>query len=151
MVDQTSVAGNGSRAGSVVSNIADLSSDVATLVELQARLAAIELKDNTRRASAPAAWMAVASSLLLASLPVVLIGASELLATALNLTQRGWAYLIVAAAASVIGVVVAVLAWRRLVSGFDGFRRSREELTRNIAWIRTVLVYSGRPAPRSRR
>ncbi|MHC5539720.1 phage holin family protein, partial [Singulisphaera rosea] len=46
--------------------------------------------------------------------------------------------------------VAAVFATLRFTRSFESFRRSREEFTRNLSWIRTVLVYSGRAAPRRR-
>jgi len=48
------------------------------------------------------------------------------------------------------GVVLTVCALR-IPDALSGFRRSREELQRNIAWVRTVLVHSGRSMPRRSR
>jgi putative superfamily III holin-X len=156
MADQTSVSGNGSRFGStpaasVVSNLADFGSDVATLAELQARLLALELKQTSQKAMVPVGLLAGAVALLLACLPVALIGASELLASAMQLSYRGWAYLIVAGIALVIGLGIAWAASTRLGKLPQGLNASKEELSRNIAWIRTVVLHSGRPAPRGRR
>jgi hypothetical protein len=155
MADQASISrGNGVRFGSapvagMVGSIADLGGDIANLAELQAKLAALDLKECTGKAMIPVGALAGGLALCLASLPVALIGASELLATAMHLTERGWAYLIVAAIALVVALAVAAVAALRLRKSLDSFQRSREELARNIAWIRTVLLYSGRGTSRS--
>jgi Putative Actinobacterial Holin-X, holin superfamily III len=65
--------------------------------------------------------------------------------------ERHWALLLTAGVAIVLAVVVGVLAVPRLRKSFESFQRSREELARNVAWIKTVLTYSGRSAPSQRR
>ena len=60
----------------------------------------------------------------------------------------GWAYLIVAAVAMVLGALLALLLWGAFSRSFASFNRSREELARNVAWIKTVLTYSGRAPSR---
>jgi uncharacterized membrane protein YqjE len=155
MADQASVSGNGARSAEapiegVVGNIAEFGNDVATLIELQSRLAVLDLKESAEKALVPLATVTLATALVLASLPVALLGLGELLATALKI-GRGESYLIVAVAVLVLGGLAAAIAAMRLRRSFEVFRRSREELVRNINWIRTVLMYSGRAMPRSRR
>ena len=62
----------------------------------------------------------------------------------------GWAALLTAAVAAVVAAIVAAVSLKRLLGSLDSFRHSREELARNISWIRTVLVHSGRSIPRGR-
>jgi hypothetical protein len=58
---------------------------------------------------------------------------------------------LVAAAAIVAAGATAAIAGRQFAHSFDTFRRSREELIRNLTWLRTVLVHSGRSAAPRRR
>jgi len=159
MADQAAVrhggAGNGTArlgpeaaARGVVGNIAELGNDVATLAELQAKLTLIDLKEGTSRALIPTIVAAIAAVLALSSVPVALIGLAFLLARALGRDQEGWAFLIVAGSTLILAGVAAAIAALRLGRSFESLRRSREELTRNLAWIRTVLVHSGRLSTR---
>jgi len=134
----------------VVGNLTEFGNDVATLVELQAKLAALDFKAAMAQATIPLALMLVGLALLLASLPVALLGVGWLLASALRI-DTGWALLLTAAVAAVVAGVVAWFSLRRIRSGLDSFQHSREELIRNISWIRTVLVHSGRSIPPGRR
>lgn len=134
----------------VLGNLTNFGGDIASLAELQAKLTAADLKEGAGKAALPAAGLAVALLLVSASLPVLLFGIAELLAPALGLS-RGLTLVLTAVAALVIGGVVGVLGAWRLGKSFVSLRRSREELTRNIAWIKTVLAYSGRPAPHQRK
>ena len=52
--------------------------------------------------------------------------------------------LLVAAGGIVLSGSMAAFAIQRLRSSLASFRRSREEFERNLAWLRTVLVHSGR-------
>jgi Putative Actinobacterial Holin-X, holin superfamily III len=137
-------------ATAVVSNVAEFGNDFATLAELQAKLAVIDLKESTGRAALPGGVLAAALVLLLGSVPVLLAGAAELLVRYTTI-GRGWALLLTAVVALVLAVVIGALAAARLARSFASFQRSQEELTRNVAWIKTVLTYSGRSAPSQRR
>ena len=162
MADQASVSRNERKsdpasrltpeaaARGLVGNIAEFGNDVMTLAELQAKLAMIELKESTGRAVIPAGIVVVAAVLALSSVPVALIGGALLLAKVLGTGNQGWAYLIVAGIGLVLAGVAAAIAGSRLGKCVESLGRTREELTRNIAWIRTVLAYSGRPAHRTK-
>ena len=159
MADQASLNLNGGKrvrvnsplTDGVFGNLAELAGDMTTLAELQAKLVVVDLKASASRAVLPAALVGAGVVFLLAALPVALIGASELLADALGLTHRGWAYLIVAAVAAALTVVLVLIGLPRLSKSFDNLTRSREELERNLAWVKTVLANSGRPPSHHRR
>jgi len=84
-----------------------------------------------------------------ASLPVILLGVAYVLSHALNL-QLGWAILLTGLAALVAGGLMALLYYKRVTTSLEPLRRSREEFIRNLSWVRTVLVYSGRSYPKRR-
>jgi uncharacterized membrane protein YqjE len=140
------VATNGNGPG-VVGSIADFGNDVATLIELQAKLAALDLKECKTRAVVPLIVAAAAAVLMLASLPVVLLGVADLIARALNIAP-GWAMLLTGLAALAVAGLVGWLSVKEITRSLEPLRRTNEELVRNLAWIRTVLVYSGRSTPR---
>lgn len=137
-------------ADGVIGNLAELGSNIASLAELQVQLAVVDVKASVGRAAVPFALLAVGIVILLAALPIALIGGSELLADWLQFTHRGWAYLIVSGIALALTLVLMLLAVPRLTSSFESLVRSKEELARNVAWIKTVLANSGR-APIHRR
>lgn len=152
MAAQASVRGgegiqtNGPPEG-VIGGIAEFGNDIMTLAELQARLAAIDFKESLEHAVVPLVLTLGGLMLALASLPVVLIGVAQLIAWAFSI-HLGWALLLVGLVALVGASAVAGIAGLRFSRSFASFQRSREELVRNLSWIRTVLVHSGRPVPR---
>jgi uncharacterized membrane protein YqjE len=151
MDDQTKVtdgATNGSTEN-MVGSIADFGNNVATLAELQLKLAALDFKETAAQALIPLALAVVGLVVLLASVPVAIGGVALLIAQATTLTIGG-ALLLTALVTLVLAAVVVVVAGRKLAAALAGFQRSRDELIRNISWIRTVLVHSGRAVPRRR-
>jgi len=152
MANQASVNLDGSPVNQpegVVGNVAEFGNDVMTLVELQAQLAALDFNEAKSRAIIPLVLIVVSASLLLASLPVALLGIAWLVAAALSVSI-GWAALLTAAVVAVVAVVVSAVSLNRLLGSLESFRHTREELARNVAWLRTVLVHSGRAIPRGR-
>jgi uncharacterized membrane protein YqjE len=129
----------------MVSNVAGVGEDLVNLAELQARLAAIELKHNIQAVRLGGAVILAGLVLALAGLPIALAGIAELLVSYLEMS-RGWALIAVAVAAFVIAGTAIAIALARLRSADIGFPMSREEFARNLNWVRTVLLYSGRPA-----
>jgi hypothetical protein len=144
MDDQASVkAQNGSRPNGVLGSVTEFGNDVATLAELQLKLAELDAKQAVERALVPAAVAVGGVAVILGSLPVILLGVAALVASALQI-KDGWAMVLVGGAALVGAAVAAAVAGARVGKSLDSFRRSRDELVRNVAWIRTVLVHSGR-------
>lgn len=134
----------------LVGNIAEFGNDVATLAELQAKLAVHDAKDCVGKATLPVIMLVVAGALALGSVPIILLGVASLIVRSSTLAP-GAAQLLVGVAAVAIAGVTALIAWQSFGASLGSFRRSREELVRNISWIRTVLVHSGRMASRPRK
>ena len=133
--------------GSMVGNIAEFGNDIATLVELQAKLAVHDTKECVGRITYPAVVLAAGAVIIVSSIPILLLGLADLLAKTMGL--QDWASrVIVAVVAMVVAALVAFLSYREAVSSITSFRRSTEEFTRNLSWVRTVLVHSGRAASR---
>jgi len=138
---------NGAPEKRVVSGIAEFGNDIATLVELQAKLALLDSKECLEKAMVPVVLVVIALFAILGALPVLLFGIAELVASALKI-GIGWALLLTSAVTLVLAGTVAAVSALRIGPSFSSFRRSREEFARNVAWIRTVLLYSGRNVPR---
>ena len=134
---------------SLVGNIAEFGNDVATLAELQAKLAAHDAKECVNRATIPLIVVAAASVLAVGSVPVLLIGLADWIASSTRMSAAA-AQLIVGLLTLVLAIVAVTIALKASLRSLEGFRRSTEELTRNLSWIRTVLVHSGRTVGRPR-
>jgi hypothetical protein len=148
MADQATVSrNNGSNTLAspltLVGNIADFGNDIATLAELQAKLTLLDAKDAATKATTPLILLVGGLVLALASLPVILLGLADLIASTLKISS-GVSQLIVGLAALSLAGGAALVGWKGSTGSLTSFRRSSEELTRNLSWIRTVLVYSGR-------
>jgi Putative Actinobacterial Holin-X, holin superfamily III len=128
---------------SVVGNLADFGNDIATLAELQAKLTLLDAKDAVAKATTSLVVLGVSLAVALASLPVILIGLADLIAASTQLSS-GAAQLMVGLVALVLAGVAGFFGWKGSTGSLTTFRRSSEELTRNLSWIRTVLAYSGR-------
>jgi hypothetical protein len=135
--------------GSLVSNLAEFGNDVATLAELQAKLATYDAKECVSRATVPLIVAGAASVLAVGSVPVLLIGLADWIASSIRISA-GAAQLIVGLVTLVLAGVAVTIALKASLRSLESFRRSSEELNRNLSWIRTVLVHSGRTVSRPR-
>jgi len=134
---------NGAPEQQVVGGITGFGSDMATLAELQAELAVTDLKESLQKAALPLGLLAGGVIGLIGAVPVALLGVAALLAEVLKIGSA-WAMLLTGGVVLALALVVVIVSASKIGSSFSSFRRSREELTRNLAWIRTVLLYSGR-------
>lgn len=144
-----------SPAASVIENLAEFGNDIATLAELQAQLAAIDMKESAGRALVPVVLVALALVVMLGSVPILLFGGAALLAPQLGINNDwmalGAALLIVGFAALLLFGLIGVVAALRIGPSFSSLKRSQEEFIRNMNWVKTVLVHSGRSGPSQRR
>jgi uncharacterized membrane protein YqjE len=122
----------------ILGSITEFGGDMATLAELQTKLAMVDLRDSVDRAKVPFLVTSVSAVVLLASLPVLMIGLGFVIAEALQLSQ-GVGLLLTGGVLLIVAGVIAAVAGLRLSRSFVSFRRSREELDRNVAWIRSVI------------
>jgi hypothetical protein len=148
MADQATVSrnsGSNNHASplTMVGNIADFGNDIATLAELQAKLTLLDAKEAAAKATTPLTFLGAGMVLGLASIPVILIGLADVIARSANI-PTGVSQLIVGVATLVLAGIAALIGWKGSMGSLTSFRRSSEEFTRNLSWIRTVLVYSGR-------
>jgi Putative Actinobacterial Holin-X, holin superfamily III len=127
----------------VIEGVSSFGTDLATLAMLQARLAAYDLRDSMKSAAPAIASLVAFATIAAASTVVGLAGLALWLATVLQM-QAGLVMMVVALAGIVIAGVASALLARSLIASFSTFRRSREELERNIAWIKTTILHSGR-------
>ena len=156
MADQASVKdghpnprsfANGAPEQQVVGGITGFGSDIATLAELQAELAVADLKEALQKASLSLALIVIGVICAIGALPVALLGVAALLATALKISSP-WAMVLTGGGVLGVALVVVAVSITKVGPSFASFRRSREELARNLAWVRTVLLYSGRSTQR---
>lgn len=137
---------NGSGEG-MVGSIAGFGNSIASLAELQAKLAALDFQETKARGVVPLGVALASLVVFLGAVPVALGGVALVVASAFALST-GVALLLTGVVTLLASGAVAAFATLRFSRSFESFRRSREELTRNLSWIRTVLVHSGRAAPR---
>lgn len=117
---------------------ANVLGDMLELVELQAQLAKADAVKASGAATRPTGLLIVGICAALASLPVLTLGVATLLdeLTFLN----GWqSQLLVGAVVALIGVVTVYYSVRRLRRVALQFRRSADELAKNVAWAKVVV------------
>lgn len=122
----------------VAASFSELTHDAIELAELQAKLFALDMKCTTQRTRTSLILLVNGVCLLLGTMPVALITVAQFCMQNLEWTPVG-AY----AMATLVGIVLSgsILgaAWMRFQSGMHVLERSREELGRNIAWVKASL------------
>jgi hypothetical protein len=123
----------------VARTASDLVHDVVQLVELQAALFKEDAREGTKKLVKAGLFFAAAACCLVGSIPVLLLTLAYSLIELLD-----WSYTAALGTAAVTGLLVALAAglagktfWKQFDSAFD---RSREELPRNLTWIKRALT-----------
>jgi uncharacterized membrane protein YqjE len=126
----------------VAASVSDLTHDVIELSELQVQLLTLDVKQSVEKARACLVLAVVGACMLLGTIPVALLAFAALLAE-----QLGWSYAAAGAMAAFVGLLIAGVvlgvAWSYIKKGLVSFDRSREELRRNVAWLKSTLRTRG--------
>jgi Putative Actinobacterial Holin-X, holin superfamily III len=130
-------------ASGVMNSVAGFGENLLTLAELQARLTAIELRQNIDSLKNGGALFVAGSILAISTLPVVMMGVAEFMVSEFGM-KRSYALLITASTAIVIAGACIIIARSWLRKKPFGFPVASEEFARNLNWLRTVLRHSGR-------
>lgn len=142
MVSQTTVMNSApptnSPSRAIARSVGELGQDILMLGELQAKLAAEDLREAAGSSVKPAVVGVVASGLILGGLPLLLVSIGELLVYFVGI-ERWIAYCGVAAAALVLGAILAMIAVRKLISLLAIFDRSKQELLQNVHCLKSLL------------
>lgn len=126
-----------------MSGVESFGNDLATLASLQAKLAAADARESLLKALPAVVGLAVLVLLLIGGMGAIVAGFAVWLAAALK-WGLGVSLMVVGLGCLVVGALFSMLCLRLLGSSFTSFRRSSEELERNLAWVKTTLTQSGR-------
>lgn len=116
-----------------------LAHDAIELCELQWALFSADLKAAIRGGRTGGVLVLIAGAMLFAAMPVLLLAAAAWIESAFELSRA--ASLGIAAAAALVGSVIALLAgWRIAARGAAALNRSRTEAQRNVAWLKQMVA-----------
>jgi hypothetical protein len=122
----------------VTAGVRGLAFDAVELAELQGQLFVLDVKIASRQARIGLVFGTIGVCLLLGCIPVALFALAEVF-----VARLGWSQAAALAVAAAIGLaasaVAGAVAWRRLRAGLASLQRSRDELNRNITWIKSNL------------
>jgi len=126
--------------------LASLTADIAEMLTLRARLAALELRVAKAQIQRLAIALGIAAVLGLTALPLLAVSAAHLLNGRLGISEAGW-LVIMAAALLVTALLGAWLACRSFRGRFVGLEESLEELREDLLWLREWTQTPRNPAP----
>ena len=127
----------------VAKDMGELTHDIMSLAELQFELFRIDCREGLKRMLVPVAMLLVAGIVAVGTVPIALIFIAEFLAQSAGLS-RAAAFSIATMTGFIVALAMGVVGWSYLRGVVRVFERSREELTRNMTWIKHALK---RPAP----
>lgn len=126
--------------------VTGLAHDIVELGELQAVLLMLDMKAASRRIRAMTACGVAGIALLFACIPVLLVAVAEFL-----VEQFGWTQFAALGVTGIVALFVSLAtigcAWLILKHGFSYFKRSREEMHHNVAWLKSVLCNGSARTP----
>lgn len=120
-------------------NVSAFLHNVIELVELQAKLLSVDIRDSTNSLKLPVILFAVGFCLFLGMIPVLLGGIGFILYQQLE-WSLGASLISVAVIATLISGGLCYTGFKLSASGLGLLRRSQQELKENVAWIKSALV-----------
>lgn len=147
MDGETKMNGNGrlhTKMPDVAGRVSELTHDVIELSELQAKLFMLDLKESSQRMRTCLILAIVGICVLLGTIPVALLALAYLL-----VEQLEWSQAAALGVATLVGIAITAIAigaaWSIFKRGLMSLERSREELRRNIEWLKSTLRNRGQP------
>jgi hypothetical protein len=120
-------------------NMSGLAQDAITLAELQIALFKVDARESLGKSLGPLVLLAVAVVLTLGCVPIVLACLAIFL-----VESAGWSYgpafLLTALVGMTAGALFGWLGWTKLCDMLAVFSRSRDELQRNLTWMKEHVV-----------
>ena len=116
----------------------ELTYDIVSLAELQLELFRVDCREGLRQILIPVALLLFAGIVAAGTVPIALMLVAELLVQTAGLS-RAAAFSIAAMSGVIVAVTIGVVGWSYLRGVVRVFKRSREELTRNMTWIKHAL------------
>ena len=130
-----------SQPNGVAKGIGEMTHDIVSLAELQFELFRIDCREGLKRMLIPVTMLLFAGIVAVGTVPIALILVAEFLTQAAGLS-RAAAFSIAAMSGFIVAVAIGVVGWSYLRGVVRVFERSREELTRNMTWIKHALKRS---------
>ncbi len=122
-------------------DVGAFANDVLTLTELQSQLLVADVRECGRRAMAPSLLLLGGLALGLACFPIGLVGVALAIERFLE-TSLLTAFLIVATGGAICSVLMCIGGCLQVRKHGAVLRRSRDELIRNLRWIKRVVANS---------
>ncbi len=120
-------------------DVGAFANDVLTLTELQSQLLVADVRECSRRALVPSLVLLGGLALGLACFPIALVTVAIGLVQFLE-TSHFTAFLIVLVAAAIGSALLCIFGWIQVRQRAAVLRRSRDELVRNLRWIKRVFT-----------
>lgn len=127
----------------LMDDVGSFGGDLAALAALQSRLAAADARESLARAAPAVAGLFLAVLLCVAAAVAAAAGLALWLAERYAVALPT-SLMLVSLGAMVLAAILGFVSARILGSSVIPFRRSAEELGRNVAWVKTTLAHSGR-------
>ena len=145
MVQQTKVTDRngalGTESHGLAKDVGAFANDVLTLTELQSQLLVADAREFGNRAAVPSLALLGGLILGLACIPIALVTVALGLVQFLEISHFV-AFLIVVITGAICGILMCVIGWLQLRKSVAVLGRSREELMRNLRWIKRVIATS---------